>query len=174
MSRTYPAEAVGGFPRPPREVTDREGRTLRIRRLRDRENLVEMYRAFDPEDKAQGIPPSGESSIREWLDRITHEGSVNVVTRHDTGTVGHATFVGGEEYELAIFVLQAYQGAGVGTDLLRTALGAAAASGVEHVWLSVEHWNRAAIDLYTKVGFESVESPHFDKEMTIRLESGGD
>jgi len=170
MTRTYPEEAVGGFPQPTREVTDSKGRTILLCCPDEYERLVEMYLAFDPADRAQGIPPVEESTIREWLDRITGPDTLNLVARHGDRTVGHVVFVGDTEYELAIFVLQAYQNAGIGTALLRTALGAAAATGIERVWLSVERWNNAAIALYRRVGFEAADTPEFGMEMTLRLD----
>jgi GNAT superfamily N-acetyltransferase len=172
MTRTYPEEPVGGFPTPPRTVTDDEGHTVRLRTLSDRESLVEMYCEFDPDDRAQGIPPLGESAIRDWLDRVIDGDTVNVVARHDSATVGHATLVGETEYELAIFVLQAYQGCGIGTELLRTTLGVAAERGIEYVWLSVERWNRPAIALYSKLGFEQIDEAAIELEMTLWLQTG--
>lgn len=173
MTRAYPEDPVGGFPTPPRAFTDDEGRTVRVGGLSDREALVTMYLAFDPADRAQGVPPTEESAIREWLDRVTGEGTLNVVARHDGRTVGHATLVGDVVYELAIFVVRSHQGAGVGTELLATTLGAAGEAGIEQVWLSVERWNRPAIALYRTVGFEHVDNPDFGMEMTLRLEADG-
>jgi ribosomal protein S18 acetylase RimI-like enzyme len=171
MTSEYPDDPVGGFPPPPREVVDGEERTVECRQLRAIEPLVEMYLDFDTGDRAQGIPPTDEESIREWLDVVTAEEALNVVARHDDRPVGHAMLVDGEDnsHELAIFVLQAYQGAGIGTELLETTLGAAQQEGLDRVWLSVERWNRAAIALYEKIGFERVESPNFEMKMALRL-----
>ena len=72
-------------------------------------------------------------------------------------------------YELAIFVLQPYQRAGIGTKLLTALLGYAGSVGIERVWLSVERWNRPAIELYKQVGFETTDAGSFEEEMTIRL-----
>lgn len=173
MSRQYPDQAVSGFPRPPREIHDADGRTIRLCHAAELDSLVEMYLAFDPADRAQGIPPVGESAIRGWLERVTGPNAVNLVARHDRQAVGHATLVGDAEHELAIFVLQSYQSAGIGTELLRTTLGAAADVGIELVWLSVERWNNAAIALYRRVGFEPADNPSFEMEMTIRLDMTG-
>jgi ribosomal protein S18 acetylase RimI-like enzyme len=71
--------------------------------------------------------------------------------------------------ELAIFVLQAYQRAGIGTSLIRTLLGYGAEAGVERVWLTVERWNRAATNLYEKIGFETSNAESFELEMALRL-----
>ena len=72
-------------------------------------------------------------------------------------------------YELAIFVLSAYQGAGIGTELVETLLGHGQAEGIDRVWLTVERWNDPAIALYRKVGFETSNSERFEQEMSIRL-----
>jgi GNAT superfamily N-acetyltransferase len=171
MTRSYPDEATGGFPRPPRETTDDEGRTILTCHATDCDALIELYVDFDPADRAQGIPPVGESAIRKWLQRIMVADAVNLVARHDERVVGHAMLVGDDERELAIFVLQAYQNAGIGTALLGTTLGAAAEDGIERVWLTVERWNNPAIALYRQVGFEAVDNPDFEMVMTLRLET---
>jgi len=66
-------------------------------------------------------------------------------------------------------VLQAYQGAGIGTALVETLLGHGQAEGIDHVWLTVERWNDPAISLYEKVGFEISSAESFEIEMAIRL-----
>jgi GNAT superfamily N-acetyltransferase len=171
----YPGEPAGPFPEPPRTVEDRDGRSIALRRYdgaSDREALEIMYDAFDPADRAQGIPPTGEKRIADWLDAITGPGTVNVVAKHGDAVVGHATLVPDEPEataELAIFVLQEYQGAGIGTRLIETLLGAGRAAGIERVWLSVERWNEPAISLYETVGFVPVDTESFEHEMAIRL-----
>jgi ribosomal protein S18 acetylase RimI-like enzyme len=179
--REFPDEPTGPFPTPPREAVDDDGRTIRYRavgsgldRETARSDLAVMYRAFDPADRAQGIPPSTTSAIESWLDAILTEDARNVVAAADAtdAAVGHATLVSdGEAHELAIFVLQAYQGAGVGTELLRTALGHGAATGVDRVWLTVERWNGPAVSLYRKTGFETADAGSFELEMCLRLAS---
>ena len=163
------------LPRPPRTFEDAEGREITIRALADdpaeREAVATMYEAYDPADRAQGIPPVGEEAVAEWLDALLSGESYNVVAWDGDEAVGHATLVAGGDsgYELAIFVFQPYQGAGIGTRLLRTLLGHGADNGVEAVWLTVERWNRSAIALYEKVGFETVSSESFELEMTLDL-----
>ena len=174
-SDKYPDEPAGSFPDPPTTVEDREGRSITVRRYdeeRDRAALEAMYDAFDPADRAQGIPPTGVDRIADWLDSITGEGTVNVVATHRDTVVGHATLVPDEPEataELAIFVLQDYQGAGIGTHLIETLLGVGRSAGVERVWLSVERWNEPAISLYEKVGFVPSDTESFEHEMAIRL-----
>ena len=173
----YPDEAVGGFPRPPRTVEDAEGRAIRLRTHdgseTEREALQAMYEAFDPADRAQGIPPSRPSKLRDWLDRILDDTCLNVFAWDGDEVVGHATLVpeNGTEspYELAIFVLQSHQGVGIGTELIKSMLGYGAAEGVTKVWLTVERWNRPAVGLYEKIGFETTDAESFELEMAIRL-----
>lgn len=175
MTVRFPEETVDGFPTPPRTVTDAEGREIQLRQVThdDSDELTAMYLDFDPEDRAQGIPPGDEDSIREWLEIVMTGGALNTVAAHDGSPVGHVMLVpdGDDSYELAIFVLQSYQGAGIGTGLVRTALGLAQREGIERVWLTVERWNRPAIGLYEKIGFERTGDDSFELEMSLRLAS---
>ncbi|ELY76172.1 GNAT family N-acetyltransferase [Natrinema pallidum] len=186
-TRQYPDEPSGPFPSPPTTVEDRDGRSIEVRTAESftgetLDDVVGMYTAFDPTDRAQGIPPTGEERIRTWLETIGDD-SVNVVARHDGDAIAHAMLVPDTddpaavehasdiEWELAIFVLQAYQRAGIGTVLLKNLLGHAIDVGIERVWLTVERWNNPAIALYERVGFESTGTESFEQEMAIRLES---
>ena len=173
MSRVYPDEPADDFPRPPRTVTDGEGREISFAAVDAgaTEELTAMYEQFDPADRAQGIPPARTPAIERWLDTILEADCLNVVARYDGDAIGHATLVPDNEgdYELAIFVLGDYQGAGIGTTLLESLLGHAQSAGIERVWLTVERWNDAAIRVYRKVGFETASSERFEMEMAILL-----
>lgn len=179
MTRAYPDAVAGPYDPPPCTFDDAEGRPIEIQAYDgDYESLVDMYLEFDSEDRAQGIPPVDETQIRDWLDTILADDCHNVVAWHDGNAVGHATLVpdhGGDEspaqpaYELAIFVLDTHQEAGIGTRLIKTLLGLGRQREVERVWLTVERWNRAAVGLYEKVGFESTENGSFELEMAARL-----
>ncbi|WP_232687022.1 GNAT family N-acetyltransferase [Halobacterium zhouii] len=177
--RIYPDEPTRPFDPPPRSFEDGDGRAIEIRDLADSDfdPVVAMYDDFDPADRAQGVPPVGEERVREWLEKLLEGDGYNVVAWHGDRTVGHATLVpdGGAAYELAIFVHQDYQGAGIGTELIEALLGAGQTDGVELVWLTVERWNRAAVALYEKMGFETVAAESFELEMAVRLnESAND
>jgi len=171
--RPYPDDPVGSMPRPQRTITDDEGREIRIRVIEDddQEALLEMYREFDPEDRAQGIPPIDDHAIERWLENVLAPDCYGVGAFHEGRTVGHAMLVPDprDTYELAIFVLGSYQSAGIGTELVRTLLGHAQAEGIERVWLNVERWNQPAIALYRTVGFEVCSTESFEMEMSIRL-----
>lgn len=184
--RVYPDTTSGSFPAPPSTAEDQSGREIEFRAVDEFEgevlaDTVEMYVEFDPTDRAQGIPPTGEERIRNWLETIA-EHSVNVVARHGEDVIGHAVLVpdtddpdsiedvDGVEWELAIFVLQAYQQSGIGTKLLKHLLGHAIELGITHVWLTVERWNTPAIALYERVGFEPTGTENFEQEMGILLD----
>ncbi|MGB9965439.1 N-acetyltransferase family protein [Halobacterium hubeiense] len=143
---------------PPLTFTDGEDREVVVRAAEDDdfESLVAMYDDFDPAQRAQGTPPLGEDAIRDWLDDVLD--GPNVVALVDGDVVGHVMFVpdGTGRHELAIFVHQDYQRAGVGTHLLAAGLEHARQEGVEYVWLSVESWKRGAQRLYQRAGFSTV------------------
>jgi len=172
--RSYPDEPAGSFPSPPRTVQDAEDRAIELRATdgTDPDPVVEMYVEFDPADRAQGVPPSGEDRIRSWIGTLLEEG-LNVLAWHDGAVVGHAVLMPDESagtWELAIFVHQSYQGAGIGSALVRTLLGHGADDGVERVWLTVERWNRPALALYRSVGFEPSDAESFEMEMSLVLD----
>ncbi|WP_049985302.1 GNAT family N-acetyltransferase [Halobellus rufus] len=176
-NRRFPDTVAGPFESPPVRFTDGAGREIEIRAYdgsdREYEALASMYDEFDPADRAQGIPPSDERRIREWLDNILGGDCLNVIAWDGETAAGHATLVpDGDASELAIFVLQAYQEAGIGTRLMKALLGYGAESGVEKVWLTVERWNQPAVGLYKKIGFEISDSESFEMEMAIRLGDG--
>lgn len=178
--RTYPEEATAGFPEPPLRFQDGEGRTVYVYGYEPGagvpKKLVAMYDEFDPRERAQGIPPTDEYEIRGWLTHVFGSG-YNTLAWYDRTVVGHAMLVPArssrdgpaEPHELAIFVLQRYQGAGIGTRLLRALLGHGASSGIERVWLTAAPENERAIGLYESVGFEVVDRTSRDVEMAIRL-----
>ena len=199
MSRIYPDEPARRFERPPLVFTDEEGREITIYEYADGplsgeangmgddsgdgadadtdpeteyDALAGMYVAFDPADRAQGLPPATEEQIHRWLDTVLDDG-LNVVAWHGTDAVGHATLVLDDEeedaYELAIFVLHDYQHARIGSRLMDALLGYGQERGIERVWLTVERWNEVAIALYRKFGFETSDAETFEIEMALRL-----
>lgn len=172
MTREYPDKIAGPYDAPPKEFEDGTGRQIEIRRYDGGVDiLVEMYLSFDPEDRAQGIPPTNEKNIRNWLEKLLADECVNVVAWHDDRPIGHAILVpdGSEASELAIFVLREYQNAGIGTKLIKRLLGAGREEEIEHVWLTVERWNKPATVLYRNVGFAPTDDGSFELEMAATL-----
>lgn len=163
------------LPTPPLWITDDEGRIIGIHgrgdgpRVDEIGTLVDLYTRFDPDDRAQGLPPTGEDAIRRWLASV--QAGIHALAWDGEIGVGHAMLVPDTDgtHELAIFVGSAYQGSGIGSMLLPALLGYGRTRGVETVWLAVEPWNRPAVELYLDYGFEVVESNDTELEMTIDL-----
>jgi ribosomal protein S18 acetylase RimI-like enzyme len=143
---------------PPLSFTDSSEREIHVRPYRpdDFEGLVSMYDDFDPAQRAQGTPPIRTEDIRDWLTGVLE--GVNVVALYDDRPVGHISFVpdGTDRHELAIFVHQEFQRAGIGTNLMAAGLGHAREQGVGYVWLSVEVWKRDIQRFYSRAGFSVV------------------
>lgn len=159
------------FRPPPVRFTDEAGRDLEIRReVDDYDGLVEMYDAYDPRDRAQGIPPRTPERIRSWVKMLLEDGE-NVIAWHDGRAVGHATLVpaGDGIHELAIFVASGYQRSGIGSHLIRALLAHGAERGVERIWLTVERSNEVALRLYRSTGF-AVTREGVEREMELELE----
>lgn len=171
-AQRFPATDAGPFPEPPTTFDDRENRTIEIRRVvdDDLDGIVDMYATFDPAQRAQGIPPTQPTEINRWLRTVIDQGH-HLVAVHESDPVGHAMLVpdGDDAMELAIFVHQDVQRAGIGRALLTHLLGAGAAAGDRRIWLTVERWNAPAIELYRDVGFETVNADRFDLEMALEI-----
>ena len=157
--------------RPPITFVDSAGREIVVRPYQpdDFEGLVEMYAEFDPAQRAQGTPPLGTEAVRGWLTGLL--AGVNVVAFDGDRPVGHISFVpdGTGRHELAIFVHQEFQHAGIGTRLMAVGLGHARHEGVGYVWLSVESWKRDVQRFYTRAGFSVVNPMGAAHRMSRRL-----
>ncbi len=156
---------------------DRRGRTVEVRPYgpHDRESLLQMYRTFDPAQRAQGIPPLHPLRLVEWVDLLTGEG-LNVVATHEGKVVGHAVLMPDRDgsHELAIFVHQDYQGAGIGGRLLESVLQRGRERGVRRVWLTVEPWNTRAKAVYRRAGFCQTAADPWEEvwEVTLDAQTG--
>ncbi|MFD1645409.1 GNAT family N-acetyltransferase [Haloarchaeobius litoreus] len=161
--------------RPPKSFLDARGRYLQLTVGHGLSNetyeaLVEMYDAFDPTDRAHGLPPLGTDTIRDWLDNLGD--GLHVVARHDGRVVGHAVLVAardGDAHELAIFVLGEYQHARVGTRVLERFCWEADHDGIPAISLYVESSNRPALNLYRSMGFSGEYVGHGELEMRLDL-----
>lgn len=145
-------------PHPPVSFTDDVGRSITIREYDgDREELLTMYRQFDDNDRAQGVPPRTQSQRRSWLGDLLEEG-LHLIALNSERVVGHASLLPMSEtrHELIVFVRPDYQIAGIGSKLVRALLGEGRRRGIESVWLSVGQHNRVAKQLYQSVGFRTL------------------
>ena len=149
-------------PRCPRFV-DKEGASWTIRPARedDADGLDELYAAFGPADRAQGIPPAVDHKRRSWVEMLLDEGH-NIVAEGRDRLVGHVVYTPVEDAqpELAVFVHPEFHDRGIGTELCKQIAAAAAADGREALELHVERTNSAAIAVYRRIGFEVVDDDH--------------
>lgn len=169
-----PPSATGdSFHRPPVSFVDDDDRRITIDVTDDAtvDDLVSMYTDFAAKDRSQGLPPRTEGRTREWVTGLLDDG-VNLLARHEERVVGHAVLLPFDEMaELAIFVHQAYQQAGIGSTLIRALLGEGEATGIDHIWLSVGRTNTVAVTLYRSVGFEKTVNG-MELEMELELSDG--
>lgn len=167
-----------GFPSlltSPVEFEDASGRAIRIEPPGDpsTEPLVEMYLDLDGRCRAMGIPPTTESELETWLSGLAD--GRNLVAKTDDRVVGHAVLLSDEEgsHELAIFVHQEFQNAGIGTELTRALLGDARTDGIDHVWLTVACGNAAAKRLFRTLGFSVADRSRRQLRMERHLRDPG-
>lgn len=156
------ADCVGTVHCPPRcpRFVDKHGAlwTLRPGREGDADQLAEMYDAFGVSDRAQGLPPVDEERRRSWIETLLAEG-YNVVAAGDDRLIGHVAYtpIDAECPELAVFVHPEFQDRGIGTELCKHAIAAAADDEREAIELYVERSNQAARTVYRRLGFTVVE-----------------
>lgn len=166
----------GGTDPPPTSFLDARGRYVQLSAGHGLSDdtyaaLVEMYDAFDPTDRAHGLPPLGTDTIRDWLDNLRP--GRHIVARHDGRVVGHAVLLpmpDDEAHELAIFVLDGYQHARIGTRLLERFCWDAGRDGVPAISLYVERSNRPALNLYRSLGFDGTHVGQGELEMRRELD----
>jgi len=163
--------AEGCQSRCPRFV-DKEGAswTLRPAREADADRLAEMYADISATDRAQGLPPVADHKRRSWVEMLLEEGH-NIVAEGPERLVGHVVYtpVDAAQPELAVFVHPEFHNRGIGTELCKQIVAAAADAGREALELHVERHNRAAISVYRRLGFEVVDDDH-SIEMVLPLD----
>ena len=144
--------------------------TLRAAREADADRLAEMYADISAADRAQGLPPVADHRRRSWVETLLEEGH-NIVAEGPDRLVGHVVYTPVDEAqpELAVFVHPEFHNRGIGTELCKQIVAAAADAGREALELHVERHNRAAISVYRRLGFEVVDDDH-SIEMVLPLD----
>lgn len=152
---------------------DNKGEPFEVRTYTsaDRPALAEMYAAFEPKRRAQGLPPGDDAAVTGWLNRILATG-IHLIAVTGGRLSGHVMLMPMEDgvVELANFVHQSVRDRGIGTALNRIAIDAARACGAQRVWLSVEPSNRAAIKSYEHAGFQRLPGSLWAPEMEMALD----
>lgn len=151
-----------------RVCIDRRGLPFEVGEFRedDYRHLEEMYDAFSPKGKYQGMPPAAPDACRQWLDRLL-EGGENFLAWREGRVIGHAVALPDldrRDAEYLIFVSRHHRGCGVGSALTLAVLERAHELGLRCLWLTVETYNIRATRLYRKFGFEYADAEKFETE----------
>jgi GNAT superfamily N-acetyltransferase len=158
-------------PRCPRFV-DKEGArwTVRPAVVEDEPFLAEMYERFGRAERAQGLPPVSRRRRADWIRKMVREAH-SVVAERNGEVFGHAMYAPTDAAvpELAVFVAPSAQDRGVGTELCRHVIAAAAAASRDALELRVEIDNRVARSVYRSLGFEVIER---SSDLLMRLDLG--
>lgn len=176
--------------RRPVRYTTRDGRKLTLRLIRpaDAPLLEELFYRLSPESRwrrfhalTDGIPPervAEQAGIMADVDNRTLEGAVVAVAKevdgeHIVGVVRLArppSKPDAEEAEAAVVVLDAYQGQGVGSELLQRMLQLAQRMKVKRVLAVFQPDNAGAIHLFRALGLRSrLETSHGISKMYTEL-----
>ena len=139
---------------------------------KDIPKLMVMYDDFEPKGAAQGLPPRKSSNLRkEWLDGL-FKGAINIVAKKDEKLVGHAAIYpdySRMDCEFIIFVHQDHRNQYIGTELTLYSINHAKKIGIKLIILSVAVFNYPAIKLYSKCGFEIIDSDGNERTMKMAL-----
>lgn len=185
-----PFKRTSDVTRRPVRFTTRDGRKLTLRLIHpsDAPLLKELFYRLSPESRwrrfhalTNGIPPeriAEQASAMADVDNRTLEGAVVAVAKeadgeHIVGVVRLARPPGkpdAAEAEVAIVVWDAYQGQGVGSELLQRMLQLARRMKVKRILAVFQPDNAGAIRLFRALGLASrLETSHGISKMYTEL-----
>lgn len=170
-----PASCEGTAACPPRcpRFVDKYGEPILIRPAEagDRQPLFDFYADYPDEHRSMLLPPRDERELDRWLDRLLDRGR-NLLAFHEGELIGHVLYSPREasEPELLVFVDEAYHGRGIGTELCQQVVAYAADDGHQAITLRVQRGNDAAILVYRRLGFRTVEEHPDNVEMRLDIE----
>lgn len=147
--------------------------TVRLFAPADLGPLTEMYDAYSPKGKANGLPPISGDIRHKWIDDAVNTGT-SIIATLDGRIVAHSIlFPMGppiKRAEFGIFVHQDFQNCNVGMNLACVTVCYAARAGFKSLWLIVEPRNKRAITIYKRVGFQFVGDIDIEASMIMSLE----
>jgi RimJ/RimL family protein N-acetyltransferase len=159
----------------PFEVRRYKGCPFEVRRYRrgDYLCLAEMYHAFYPKGKFQGMPPIEKETCLQWVQQLVENGK-NFLAWREGSVIGHVVLLPDfkkRDAEYLIFISHGNRGMGVGTELTRAALEEARKLRIKTIWLTVDAYNFRATRLYKKFQFQFSDAYRSASErmMVIRL-----
>ncbi|NUB93790.1 GNAT family N-acetyltransferase [Haloterrigena sp. SYSU A121-1] len=137
----------------------------------DRDALVSMYADLDQYSRSMGLPPATVPKIEDWLGRL-HSNGWSLIALDGNRAIGHVAVVPADssEPEFLIFVHQAYQNHGIGTELIKQLVAYADDRDHSGLTLEVSKGNKRAITVYENVGFDVTKRKLSELEMELDLE----
>lgn len=122
---------------------------------RGRQQLLDMYLAYEPKKSFNGLPPDTNEACARWVHEVIENGISLVARSFWEGVVGHTALFPMSErrFEILIVVSPRFQNMGIGTQLARCAIHLTREIGFESIWLTVDTRNLRARHIYERSGF---------------------
>jgi putative acetyltransferase len=131
--------------------------TLRLLKLDDRNRLLHLFSTMSDKALEWGMPPYTKGTIGHWMSNI--EKLIPLIAVYQDQIVGYVTIfkhVHPRERgvaDLGIYLHQDFHSVGLGTIMTEVVLSIAEEQGLHRIGLHVVEDNRAAVNLYKKLGF---------------------
>jgi RimJ/RimL family protein N-acetyltransferase len=140
-------------------VKTKDDRTVALRFLvwEDKKGIVEFFASMSTEALEWGNPPYTDEVVDRWISNL--ENMIALVAVYDKLIVGYGMIGKGARErrrgvgDLAMYLHQDFQNAGLGTAMLSLLLNLAKKEGLHRIGLHVIADNKIAIHLYEKFGF---------------------
>ena len=140
-------------------VKTKDGRTVTLRFLvrKDKKGLEEFFASMSAKALEWGNPPYTDEVVDGWISNL--ENMIALVAIYDERIVGYAMISKGTRErrkgvgDLAMYLHQGFQNAGLGTAILTRLLNVARKEGLHRIGIHVIEGNKIAIHLYEKFGF---------------------
>ena len=140
-------------------VKTKDGRTVTLRFpvCEDKKGIVEFFASMSTEALEWGNPPYTDEVVDRWISNL--ENMIAVVAVDDKRIVGYGMIGKGTRErrrgvgDLAMYLHQDFQNAGLGTAMLGLLLNLAEKEGLHRIGLHVIADNKIAVHLYEKFGF---------------------
>jgi RimJ/RimL family protein N-acetyltransferase len=137
----------------------KDGREVTIRLLaeNDKEGLFQMFSSMSEEALQWSMAPYTREGIDRWISNISN--LISLVAEHGNRIVGYTQIYRFSQPrrkgigEQLIYLHQDFHNVGLGTAMMEKLLQLAKKKGMHKIDLSVVADNKAAIQLYRKLGF---------------------
>jgi len=160
-------------------VKTKDGRTVTLRFLvcEDKKGILEFFASMSTKALEWANPPYTDEVVDRWISNL--ENMMALVAVHDKRIVGLAMISKGTRDrrkgvgDLAMYLHQDFQNAGLGAAMLSCLLNLAEKEGLHRIGLHVIADNKIAIHLYEKFGFTRegiLKESYFGQDQTYHDE----